>query len=310
MKMLRFVVALCALLSLGAAQAQLAGGLMFPGPGGVAGAAPTYTGPGDVVSGAKAWYGLRAYSAAKRGSNVADICTTISTVDTCVTMVSDATTGALVLATIGGLTCNNSTQICNIKTLYDQSGALACGGAACDATNATVASRPVLVVSCLGSLPCASSLSIGKLFSATTMTTVSQPVTAVVVANRTTAAGTSDQVVFGNNSGANIGFGFIGGANKAGMGAPTNVSASATDNAWHALQYLANGASSAITVDGTTTGSLSPGTNAMTNGTIIGTDIFGQNTASEWVEMGFWSGSFSSPQITSTNSNPHTYWGF
>ena len=63
-----FLAALCV-----SAPAQWNGcqpGLCAPATG----AAPTYVGPGDVVSSASAWYGLRAYNAADRGNKLADIC--------------------------------------------------------------------------------------------------------------------------------------------------------------------------------------------------------------------------------------------
>lgn len=53
---------------------QMSGGAMFPGGGcgGASCAASSYTGPGDIVSGANAWYGLRGYTAAySTGSNPA-----------------------------------------------------------------------------------------------------------------------------------------------------------------------------------------------------------------------------------------------
>ena len=40
-------------------------------------AAAGYTGPGDIVSGAKVWYGLRAYNAADRGNKLVNVCNVI-----------------------------------------------------------------------------------------------------------------------------------------------------------------------------------------------------------------------------------------
>ena len=65
----RLIIALAAALALSVGgHAQMAPWqplVLIPAPG-----APSYTGPGDVVSGATAWYGLRAYNAAyATGSN-------------------------------------------------------------------------------------------------------------------------------------------------------------------------------------------------------------------------------------------------
>ena len=58
--MKKIFVALGLLLALcSAASAQ-----WFPMASGPTGAAPAYTGPGDIVASATAWYGLRAYNAA------------------------------------------------------------------------------------------------------------------------------------------------------------------------------------------------------------------------------------------------------
>jgi hypothetical protein len=120
-------------------------------PGGSPPPSCSYTGIGDVVSGAKGYYGLRAYNAASCGNKVAQVCNAGDAA--CVDMVSSSTTGALVITTVGGTNCAVST--CTVKTLYDQSGALACSSSACDATQATEADRPTLVVNCTGaSKPC------------------------------------------------------------------------------------------------------------------------------------------------------------
>src|SRR5216684_5005777 len=92
-----------------------------------------FVGSGDIVGGWQVWYGLRAFSAAKRGTKAINVCN-VSDV-ACADFLTDATTGALVVTTVGGSDC--SVVVCIIKTLYDQSGALACTGA-CDNTQATI----------------------------------------------------------------------------------------------------------------------------------------------------------------------------
>jgi len=66
-----------------------------------------YTGPGDVVSGAAAWYGVRAYSAATRGNPALNLCNVNDA--TCSDVSTDASTGNLSFGgTIGGQSCNFS----------------------------------------------------------------------------------------------------------------------------------------------------------------------------------------------------------
>ena len=271
-----------------------------------------YSGLGDVVSGAKFYWGLRAYSAAKRGTKIANICMTISLVDTCVDMNSDATTGALSLGTIGGLTCNNSTQICNIKTWYDQSGATACSGSsACDMTQSTVANRAILVLSCNGSLPCARYTGSNLTnYQTSNWFSTSQPISFSTVINRT--GDTSNyQSVF--NSGSNFAWGFNNATNAIFMYSTSSVpTATANDNAVHSMQLnFHNATASGAYIDGTNTVmSLGASTG------IVGSDPvnLGRSPAAsqyftgDMYEIGMWAADNSSSN-SSLCHNQYTYWG-
>jgi hypothetical protein len=122
-----------------------AGWLPLAGSGVVA-----YSGPGDIVSGALAAFGGRCYNTAYSG-NMADVWdgATGSTTETLLT----CSPGGTINQTVNSLatTCSVS---CSIKTFYDMSGALSCGGAACDLTQATNSKRPVLIQSCLNGKIC------------------------------------------------------------------------------------------------------------------------------------------------------------
>jgi hypothetical protein len=92
-----------------------------------------YTGPGDIVSGATAWWGIRAYKTAGLGTKVANICNSTGGTDVgCADFNSNATTGIIESKTVSGITCPGAN--CTVKILYDQSGALSCSSAACDAS--------------------------------------------------------------------------------------------------------------------------------------------------------------------------------
>ncbi len=65
-----------------------------------------YTGPGNVASGATAWWGLRAYTSATRGNALINACNVADAA--CADLSSDATSGALTIPTIGGTACSFS----------------------------------------------------------------------------------------------------------------------------------------------------------------------------------------------------------
>jgi hypothetical protein len=129
------------------ASAQLGGGLMFPGPGSFQSSGGGYTGPADAISAnLLGCWSLRACSSATRGNKVANVCVS----GTCADMLSSASTGDLVSQTINGTVCPSSGTGCLIKTVYFQTGSLACTPN-CDLTQATVANQPYLTTVC-GSL--------------------------------------------------------------------------------------------------------------------------------------------------------------
>ena len=141
-----------------------------------------YSGPGDVVTGAVAWYGLRAYNAASLGNAAVNVCNSTGGVDVlCQDFLTNATTGALVIATIGGVSCGVAP--CTIKIWYDQSGFLNCSSAACNITQATIADRYTLVLNCLGTLPCAQGAGAETGSSASITTGFGQPGTTSLVWN-------------------------------------------------------------------------------------------------------------------------------
>ena len=116
-------------------------GFHTPSPGGT-----PYTGPGDVASGfVTFWSNSRAYSSAKRGSAIINVCNSTGGTDVgCADMVTSATTGILVPATISGISCPGAN--CTVKTYYDQVGSNNC-------TQATIANRLTLTASQFGSIP-------------------------------------------------------------------------------------------------------------------------------------------------------------
>src|SRR5206468_465102 len=142
--------------------------------------------------------------------------------------------------------------------LYDQSGALFCGGSACNMTQATVATRPVLVPSMLNGfagMTCDGTQIMGSPNIAST----AQPFTASVIAQRTGNTG-SFQSVFSFDASAGVQFGFSNSANQALFYAGNIVSITGVnDNTWHAMGGAYNSTSSIYNIDGAT-GTVDPGT--------------------------------------------------
>jgi hypothetical protein len=269
-------------------------------------ASSAYSGPGDIVS-ATMWYGLRAYSSAKVGTKIANIC---NAADANCADINSLSNGDFDAATAQGspLNCGGVGGTCTIKTLYDQSGALACtGSTACDVTQATILSRPTISFSCLGSKVCAvfvaaSSMVLKKTSS---VPTFSQPFSFSIVAVRTGTVTSYNEILVSSGGGPEFG----NSANQLGayFGAHANVSAA--DSTWHAEGALANGASSAFYIDGTnhavSAGSTGFGTTiniGLSSGGALGLD-------GKFEEGGFWSSDISA-NFSALNSNQHTYWGF
>lgn len=270
---------------------------------------PSYTGPGDVVASAVFGGGLRAYSAATAGSKAINVC--LASDVACADLSTDASTGALVITTVGGFSC--AVVTCTVKTIYDQTGNNACSGSTpCDFTQATELKRGTLVVNCIGSLPCiATSVNSnpGYLTSGNSPGTA-QPFTCSFVAMNTApgqgalfSAKATVQIGY-HSSGANVAFIY------AGSSVPT---ATASDGAFHAIQAVFNNASSDIYVDGSTNPSnlgSSTGMDGASSIVLLTADIGSQPMEGQFSELWCWGSAFSSGQKSSMNSNQHSYWGF
>lgn|SRR5262245_14027392 len=263
----------------------------------------SYQGPGDIVSGAAAWWGLRAYSSSTIGNNIVRL------------RRSDTTEQDFAAISGGGLDeaaiTSFSAGALTVTKLYDQTG----NGK--DLTQTTVANQPTLTRSGLGSksiitfvgatptrLVSTADAFLGQLGNTTTMTgalwlnsTVAS--TAFYLANNGGSFG------IGGNGTANRLFGYQGG------GIPTT---SAAADAWHSLIVIFKGDStSQIVIDGSSTsvdlGSTVPGAGncnldlGYTDGPSLIWD--GKGT-----EAGVWTTSFSSGNYADMNTNIRTFWGY
>lgn len=267
--------------------------------------AASYTGPGDVRTSAMAFWAFRAYSAAQAAALVKSVqlCTA-----------SDALCTDIRVTSAGGLNASDITasgcgsiNTCTIKILYDQSGANNCAGP-CDLSQTIIASRLTFTNNAIGSLPCMADAGAGSLVNTTNFAgTLTQPFTVSMVAERT-AAFTSFNAAFGSGTGAR--HGFSNSANTILNFEGSIATASASDSVFHAVQNTANGASSVIYVDGSSS-TVSSGSNTLTTSLGVGIAPGTSNVLNGNVcEVGLWTGAFSGGDNASMNSNQHTYWGF
>jgi hypothetical protein len=267
----------------------------------------TYSGPGDVISGASVWYGLRAYSAAKAGTKIANIC---NSGDASCADINSTATGDFDVTTAQGapLNCGGAGGTCTIKTLYDQSGTNACSGA-CDVTQATIANRPTLTFSCIGSKVCATFVRASTQYLArgAGYAGAAQPFSMSSVVERTGTT-TSFNLYFGLN-GAQMEASST--ASETGAYCGAHYSRVANDSAWHAVQVLCNGTSGKLDVDTTLFISANIGTNAIgTTFMTIGGGSAGVNSLDgKWEETGLWASDTSS-SFSGLQSNQATYWGY
>jgi hypothetical protein len=325
-KLLTFLIALAALVGavVSPVSAQLGGGLMFPGPGhGVSSGGGSYTGPGDIVSGASAWWGLRAYSAAYATAlgNIADIVDTATGGSLC-TMKAKATGDADLtsLSCVGGTVsvttfCTVTHAAgCSVAKLYDQTGN------GFFLTNSTLSKMPTLV---LGSVSGLASNRPSMVFaSASTQNLTSplqlatpQPMTLTGVANR---SGTSAGAIVASDTSNNAELRLDTAGTILIYSGGTPASQSETDGAWHSFAgvFTTTGAASFVNVDGSSGTGASVGTNGYSAGTSharMGNNAFGSTMNGNVQEGGVWPSALSGTQISNLyngTGGAKPYWGF
>lgn len=264
---------------------------------------PTYFGPGDVVSGATAWWGLRAYNEAFAASGGNAIT---------VRRASDNTTQTIVVLSTGALDVSTASTFCASTTCYvteafDQTGH------SNNVIQATTSAQPQLVFNCIGSLPCLGFTNTSDQ-GLTATYTLAQPLTVTAVALTSVAGSSTYQPIVGSSTSGDAYLEFApinSSSNGIALAAKTGggIGYSAiTQSTFYAMVGVLNGASSVLDYDGTTT-SGSAGTNG------IGTQVsWGTDSTADWLEgqsteAGVWGSAFTTGQQSSMVSNQRTYWG-
>ncbi len=292
--------------------------------------ASNYLGPGDVKSGAFAWWGLQAYSAAKVGTRAANVCN-ISVGDGSCTDINTLANGQLDLVAAAAIPCTGAAD-CNIKILYDQTVAGNCTGS-CDlvmAGGSVAGQRPILLfnrgnlvtASCnnaingMGNQACmlSSRPAVTQMVTAGAAT-LAQPYTLVGVGARYFNP-TFYSTFFANTAGT-AGLYYGASANNADLVATTDHLFPAADQQWHAVIAVGNGATpnSFGAVDGVVT-NLSTTAAFATAQTLKGFSdaaspgAIGANFQGVIAEMGIWGSAFSAGDTTNMTNNIRARNGF
>jgi hypothetical protein len=310
LKVRRFVAAFMAMWLVYAPVKALAGSMTLLGAG-VPGAAPTYTGPGDLA--------LSAGNATTWGScaRVYKVALAVTSTSLCdlVAVTGGAAVGTLRASATGFVDLSAyfagsltpaaacaaaSGGACKVTKIYNQitPGTL-------DFTQATLSNMPTLTFSAINGLPGMAFTNAASSVIQTATTTQAPPYSVSAVWKRTTA-GNLVGACGGNNGG------YVGNpttANEATFQAPSNnvtTGATISDNAYHAVQgvSVAGANNSFVTPDGADTA-------GTTSGTISAASIrFGRASGSASLdgtimECGLWAAAFTSGDRTSINSNQH-----
>lgn len=257
--------------------------------------APSYVGPGDIVSGALGWWGLRAYNAAFAASGTSKAINITRASDSTSVDIAILTTGKLDTATAATF-CAATT--CTIPVMYDQTG---------NGHNLTPTfTAPTLTFNCVNTnLPCVNHIVATDSFDTSTPVLASSAtVSAVGLRN-------SSVLVHILVNGSYNGIKYMTTTDTVLLSvAGNNITATAVDSSWHALHGVMDSTSTSyINVDGVSgTPAATVGGNG--NGPLQMGDPATANLAGKWGEKGWWDGiQFSSGQLSSMHTNQSAYWG-
>lgn len=260
-----------------------------------------YTGPGDVQSGAWAYWGLRAYTAAYAGgSNPAmDITDSAGSNLTTINFTASGYVDASAISTF--ITAHGTPSV---KKLYDQTG----NGRHLINPNPTVSAWPTISLSIVNGYP-AIVLNGSQTLITSASYILAQPFTEQWSAQRT-ANFTSFGGVLGRST---VGSGFGNSSSHGQWNDGTNLSlAGFTDSAWCSFTGSNNGASTRWTVNGSTIATASPGTTGMATVQINLGTLGGSKMTGYFLGGGYWDNggvALSDTVIGNLNSNARAAFG-
>lgn len=253
----------------------------------------TYTGPGDIVSGATTFVGLTAYTAAYATGlgNAIDVCDTATGL-TCTTGIKFLATGYINATAVAALPA--CAIKCSVTKGYDQTG----NG---NDWTKTANTAPVLTFSCLGALPCLTSKATATTTNWLTpaIALIAQPFTYTRVALNISGVG-SFLATPTTNAQANYGI------NLATCFAGSNANTAASDGSWHSINTVFSNAASDINVDGVQA-TKTCGTNNL-SGQLSLND--GGTYAGTFMEIGVWPSAISAANSTTMSTNRKAVYGY
>lgn len=261
----------------------------------LSGGLPSYTGPGDIVSGATAWYGLRAYSAAVAATGTQKAVNIRASGDNATTDILILPTGKLDVATAAAFQTAHGGNLF-VTAAYDQTWN------SNDISQATAANQPQLNLSPLYlSFPAGASLNQSVTPSSGTMTFVG-------VAQR--SVGTDLARIIQNAGTTNrnyMAFYLTPNLMRLNSSANNSTTQTVSDAAWHAAVGVID-ATGVLNVDGVET------TAAMGLGAASGTrgvSTTGTGVTMIWREAGIYEAlAMSSGQSAALITNMRSAWGF
>ena len=287
------------LLMIGIANAQIIGDGKGSSYGGTKVASGgSYSGPGDIVSGSVAWWGLRGYNAAySTGSNNSVNIRRAS--DNTTTNLLILSTGAVDSAT-GATFCASTT--CYVTEWYDQTG----NGH--HAIQATAANQPQILFSgCDGT---ANACIVGYPTSGTKYLSFSLPTLAQPVSMSTVYSNpSSNMYLYENQMSGNAGY--VGGIYSSLFIGGNNLQVYSPFG-FYSASGIYNGSSSYLYLNGISNTGTLPTTNISAS-----TDVFellvnypsGSGATGNVYEVGFWNTAFTGTNATNLCHQQYLYWG-
>lgn len=262
-------------------------------------AAPgAYVGPGQVVSGATAYYGLRGYNNTYTGPAI-DLHNTST--GAFVATINILSTGALDVATAA---THISAGAAKVGRIYDQ-----IGSNHLEETSAINAQRPILVLNMIGTRP-ALLFTTAQGLQTINPVTRAQPFT-VSCYVKITDSGVSIQGIISTGGGAYLQADW--GTSTPGtvetlMNAGTDIFGPFTANVWRGIAAVFDGASSDLNVNGTAMAG-----NAGTNGIVAASPVICGELGSgglngHLTEIGIWPVAFSGANSTAMYNNQAAWW--
>lgn len=245
----------------------------------------SYTGPGDIIASAIAWWGIRAYSLATIGT----VCCRIKRADT---VEKDIVTAANGIIDVSDSHFNGSTPY-EIVKFYDQSGNSRI-------TSVIVTTPPVLTLNDNGALPCITCAG-QPLDSVLNTPDQAQPYCASSIARNTVQSNTT--ITEAGDQPAQVGYSATTDSVRIFVGSSAEL-AGAAINVTHSVQGLFSGTSSKLCLNGAST-TVSVGTNSLGVFTLR---FPGNFTGKAW-EAGWWPGDISS-SFAAISTNQHSVWNF